>query len=190
MRCQGRENYKDYCTSNGPDPSVWLEILAAGVIIFGLFWLYLKWSSRPNLRMVIEWNDSDEDSSTEYDYGDPIERDQRPKRHMERTLSQSQKSLRAAKKWLSKQFSSQKVIKGGDLKLGQQPKQNSQTSFYSAPLPSTGKVDTATSKAQAASCNTLPQNSTQANGELIDIEANMATEATAEAKAEADTSGP
>ena len=56
--CRGRDNYSDHCLQNGPSKAVWMEIILAGCIIFGLFFCYVKWSSKRRKQdHWIEWND-------------------------------------------------------------------------------------------------------------------------------------
>ncbi|CAB9497192.1 expressed unknown protein [Seminavis robusta] len=148
FRCRGRENYQDHCTHNGPSAKVWFEIFLAAGIIFGFFSCVLRWSERRRNHVTIEWNQHDEDStdlgaSYDFDNGSPTKRQQRPYYHMHPALSRSQKSLRAAKDWLSSRLSlpSQQSMKSKDEVVSQKrpesSTQSSQTSFYTAPSPVT-----------------------------------------------------
>lgn len=66
--CRGGENFSDRCIHNGPSARVWFDIFMVGWVIFGLFFCYVKWSSRRLQQLQwIEWNHDDESTSTESD---------------------------------------------------------------------------------------------------------------------------
>ena len=92
-RCRGRENFSDHCSHNGPSQAVWMEIILAGWIIFGLFCCYVKWYERRERIEWIEWNsDSSDAESNNQGYV-----------HMHPDLNKRTKSgRRGANSWLSK----------------------------------------------------------------------------------------
>ena len=92
-RCRGRENYSAHCVNNGPSSAVFVEIIAAAWIIFGLFCCYVRWSGRRRQLEWIEWNsDSSDAGSTEQGYF-----------HMHPDLNKPRKTdRRGANSWLAK----------------------------------------------------------------------------------------
>lgn len=98
-RCRGRDNYSSHCTHNGPSKAVWTEIIVVGLVIFGLFFCYVRWASKQREQLDwIEWNDDDD--------GDLGPGQQRPYYHMHPDLNTKRKSLRrGANSWVSKMSS-------------------------------------------------------------------------------------
>jgi hypothetical protein len=65
-RCQGSENFSAHCTHNGPSKAVWIQIMVAALLIFGLFCCHLN-LTRKRQNVIFEWNNDDDDTDVEND---------------------------------------------------------------------------------------------------------------------------
>jgi hypothetical protein len=157
--CQGHEQYGYHCTHNGPSARVWFDIFIAAVIIFGFFFWHLKWSERSRHTLVFEWNNHDDDSTdmgSSYD-NDIAEKRQGPYYHMHPALSRSQKSLQAAKNWISDRFSSQRSINSKEQQHHQQQQLNQSDKGLSYTAPATSTTDAEVGQASNSDHNGPPE---------------------------------